>query len=65
MPKPPICVTILSWVELLLLIVLGIETFVYADPGQGTVKQSVQSDRVQHPSQDGLQDGEAFACYFG
>jgi hypothetical protein len=34
-PQPPIGVTILSWVELLLLIVLGIETFVYADLGKG------------------------------
>jgi len=34
-PKPPIGVTILSWVELLLLIVLGVETFIYADLGKG------------------------------
>jgi hypothetical protein len=32
-PKPPIGVTILSWVELLL-IVLGVETFIYADFGK-------------------------------
>jgi hypothetical protein len=34
-PKPPIGVTILSWVELLLLIALGVETFIYADLGKG------------------------------
>ncbi len=34
-PKPPLSVTILSWVELLLLIVLGIETFIYADLKKG------------------------------
>ena len=28
-------VTILSWVELLLLIVLGVDTFIYADLGKG------------------------------
>ncbi|MBW4444316.1 MAG: hypothetical protein KME10_24465 [Plectolyngbya sp. WJT66-NPBG17] len=33
-PKPPIGVTILSWIELLLLIVLGVETFIYADFGK-------------------------------
>jgi hypothetical protein len=34
-PKPPLGVAILSWVELLLLIVLGIETFIYADLAKG------------------------------
>ncbi|MEO1350880.1 MAG: hypothetical protein AAFW84_19070 [Cyanobacteria bacterium J06635_15] len=34
-PKPPLGVTILSWVELLLLIVLGVETFIYADLAKG------------------------------
>jgi hypothetical protein len=34
-PNPPLGVTILSWVELLLLIVLGIETFIYADLEKG------------------------------
>lgn len=34
-PQPPIGVTILSWVELLLLIVLGVETFIYADLEKG------------------------------
>lgn len=34
-PKPPIGVTILSWVELLLLIVLAVETFIYADLAKG------------------------------
>ena len=34
-PSPPMGVTILSWVELLLLIVLGVETFVYADLEKG------------------------------
>ncbi len=34
-PKPLLGVTILSWVELLLLIVLGVETFIYADLGKG------------------------------
>ncbi|PSB33754.1 hypothetical protein [Stenomitos frigidus] len=34
-PKPPVGVTLLSWVELLLLIVLGVETFIYADLAKG------------------------------
>jgi len=34
-PKPPLGVTILSWLELLLLIALGVETFIYADLGKG------------------------------
>jgi hypothetical protein len=34
-PKPPLGVTILSGLELLLLIVLGVETFIYADLGKG------------------------------
>jgi hypothetical protein len=34
-PKPPLGVTILLWVELLLLIVLAVETFIYADLGKG------------------------------
>lgn len=34
-PNPPFEVTILAWVELLLLIVLGVETFVYADLAKG------------------------------
>jgi hypothetical protein len=34
-PKPPLSVSILSWVELLLLIVLGVETFIYADLAKG------------------------------
>jgi hypothetical protein len=34
-PNPPIGVTILSWAELLLLIVLGIETIIYADLRKG------------------------------
>lgn len=34
-PKLPLSVTIFSWVELLLLIVLGIETFIYADLKKG------------------------------
>ena len=34
-PNPPIGVTILSWVELLLLIMLGVETYIYADLGKG------------------------------
>lgn len=34
-PKPPIGVTILSWVEFILLIVLGVETFIYADLAKG------------------------------
>ncbi|MEQ9550537.1 MAG: hypothetical protein RIM23_13070 [Coleofasciculus sp. G3-WIS-01] len=33
--KPPLGVTILSWVELLLLIVLGVEMFIYADLAEG------------------------------
>jgi hypothetical protein len=33
--KPPLSVSILSWVELLLLIVLGVETFIYADLAKG------------------------------
>ena len=33
--NPPVGVTILSWVELLLLIALGVETFIYADLGEG------------------------------
>jgi len=34
-PSPPIGVKIMSWVELLFLIVLGVETFIYADFGKG------------------------------
>ncbi|MBD2100981.1 hypothetical protein [Leptolyngbya sp. FACHB-261] len=34
-PTPPLGVTILSWAELLLLIVLGVETFIYADLEKG------------------------------
>jgi hypothetical protein len=34
-PNSPLGVTILSWVELLLLIVLGVETFIYADLAKG------------------------------
>jgi len=34
-PSPPVGVTILSWVELLFLIVLGVETFIYADLSKG------------------------------
>lgn len=34
--QPPLGVTILSWVELLLLIVLGVETFIYADLAKGS-----------------------------
>jgi hypothetical protein len=34
-PNPPLGLAILSWVELLLLIVLGIETFIYADLAKG------------------------------
>ena len=34
-PQPPLGVTILSWVELLLLIVLGSEMFIYADLAEG------------------------------
>jgi hypothetical protein len=34
-PKPPLSIMILSWVELLLLIGLGIETIVYADLKKG------------------------------
>jgi hypothetical protein len=34
-PKPPLSVSILSWVEFLLLIVLGFETFIYADLAKG------------------------------
>ncbi|MBG1261363.1 hypothetical protein [Nostoc commune] len=33
--QPPLAVTILSWVELLLLIVLGVEMLVYADLAEG------------------------------
>jgi hypothetical protein len=33
--QPPLAVRILSWVELLLLIVLGVEMFVYADLADG------------------------------
>jgi hypothetical protein len=33
--KPPLGVTILSWVELLLLIVLGVEMFIYSDLAEG------------------------------
>ncbi|MBD0347137.1 MAG: hypothetical protein ICV63_20410 [Coleofasciculus sp. Co-bin14] len=33
--QPPLAVRILSWVELLLLIVLGVEMFVYADLAEG------------------------------
>ncbi|MEH2144707.1 hypothetical protein [Nostoc sp.] len=34
-PQPPLAVTILSWVELLLLIVLGVEMLIYADLAEG------------------------------
>lgn len=34
-PKPPMGVMIVSWVELLFLIGLGIETFIYADLAKG------------------------------
>ena len=34
-PQPPVGVTVLSWVELLLLIALGVETFIYADLQKG------------------------------
>ncbi|MBM0744983.1 hypothetical protein JOY44_26040 (plasmid) [Phormidium sp. CLA17] len=34
-PNPPIGVTILSWVELLLLVVLGVETLIYSDLEKG------------------------------
>jgi hypothetical protein len=34
-PQHPLNITILSWIELLLLIVLGIETFIYADLAKG------------------------------
>jgi len=34
-PQRPLGVTLLSWVELLLLFVLGIETFIYADLSKG------------------------------
>ena len=34
-PQPPLGVTILSWLELVLLIVLGVETFIYADLAKG------------------------------
>jgi hypothetical protein len=34
-PSPPIGVTILSWVELLLLIALGVEIYIYADLRKG------------------------------
>ncbi|MGJ3249143.1 MAG: hypothetical protein ACFE0I_24100 [Elainellaceae cyanobacterium] len=34
-PQRPLGVTILSWAELLLLIVLGVETFIYADLAKG------------------------------
>ncbi|MEA5488273.1 MULTISPECIES: hypothetical protein [Pseudanabaena] len=34
-PHPPLSITILSWIELLLLIVLGIETLIYADLAKG------------------------------
>ena len=34
--QPPLGVTILSWVELLLLIVLEVETFIYADLAKGS-----------------------------
>jgi len=33
--KPPLAVSILSWVEFLLLIVLGVEIFIYADLAKG------------------------------
>jgi hypothetical protein len=33
--SPPIGVTVLTWVEFLLLMVLGVETFIYADLGKG------------------------------
>ncbi|MEH2082516.1 MAG: hypothetical protein V7K89_21805 [Nostoc sp.] len=33
--QPPLAVTILSWVELLLLIVLGVEMLIYADLAEG------------------------------
>lgn len=34
-PNPPLGGKILSWVELVLLVVLGVETFIYADLGKG------------------------------
>ena len=34
-PNPPTGIAILSWVELLLLVVLGVETFIYADLAKG------------------------------
>jgi hypothetical protein len=34
-PSSPIGVTIMAWVELLLLVVLGVEVFIYADFGKG------------------------------
>ncbi|NES24267.1 MAG: hypothetical protein F6K41_36480 [Symploca sp. SIO3E6] len=34
-PQPPVAVTILSWLELLLLIILGVEIFIYADLAKG------------------------------
>jgi hypothetical protein len=34
-PKPPMSIMILSWIELLLLLGLGIETFIYADLAKG------------------------------
>jgi hypothetical protein len=34
-PKPPLGVSVLSWVELLLLIVLAVEMFIYADLAKG------------------------------
>lgn len=33
--QPPVAATMLSWVELLLLIVLGVEMFIYADLAEG------------------------------
>ncbi len=34
-PQPPLGLTLLSWVELLLLIALGVETYIYADLAKG------------------------------
>jgi len=34
-PNPPLGVTIISWVEIILLIVLGVEIFIYADLAKG------------------------------
>ncbi len=34
-PNPPLGVTIISWTEIILLIVLGVEIFIYADLAKG------------------------------